>query len=126
MRVVANLLVVLGSLSILLICGVSVWAGGDFALNAGQLVEIAVEVNPQVKAAKAQWEAAQHQILQNYAPADPTFNYVNVDSNKDFNAATKCPCVQRELSVSGRGFAASGTSEADRADCTPVLRGGPA
>jgi outer membrane protein TolC len=104
MRLRANLLVVLGSLSILLIYGVPVWAGGDFALNAGQLVEIAAEVNPQVKAAKAQWEAAQHQILQNYAPADPIFNYTNVDSNKDFNAATHAHAFSESFQFPGEAL----------------------
>jgi outer membrane protein, heavy metal efflux system len=56
-------------------------------LTVGELVEVAIEVNPQVRATKEQWDAAQHQILQNYAPADPIFTYANVDSSKDFNAA---------------------------------------
>ena len=59
----------------------------ESALDVTQLVEIAVEVNPQIKAARAQWDAAQHQILQNYAPVDPIFTYGNLDSSKDFNAA---------------------------------------
>ncbi|MGH7934135.1 MAG: TolC family protein [Candidatus Binataceae bacterium] len=49
-------------------------------LTAGQLVEIAVEVNPQVRAARAQWMAAVHSIKQNYAPNDPIFGYANIDS----------------------------------------------
>ncbi|HEY1851746.1 MAG TPA: TolC family protein [Candidatus Binataceae bacterium] len=49
-------------------------------LDAAQLVEVAVEVNPQVKAARAQWQAAVHSIKQNYAPADPIFDYQNIDS----------------------------------------------
>lgn len=66
---------------------ISIPARAEAALNAGDLVEIAIEVNPQVRSLRAQWEAAQHQILQNYAPADPVFTYGNVDSSKDFNAA---------------------------------------
>jgi outer membrane protein TolC len=62
-------------------------AANETGLNADQLVEIAVEVNPQVKVAKAQWEVARHQILQNYAPVDPVFTYGNLESSKDFNAA---------------------------------------
>jgi len=50
-------------------------------LTVEQLVEIAIELNPQVRAAKEEWEAAQHQILQNYAPADPIFTYANVDAS---------------------------------------------
>jgi hypothetical protein len=34
----------------------------------------------------AQWRAAQHQILQNYAPADPVFTYGNLDSSRNFNS----------------------------------------
>jgi outer membrane protein TolC len=60
---------------------------GEQTLTAQQLVQIAISENPQVRAAKEQWQAAQHQILQNYAPADPTFTYANLDSSKDFNAA---------------------------------------
>jgi len=49
-------------------------------LNAAQLVEVAVEVNPQIKSARARWEAAVRSIRQNYAPADPIFSYQNIDS----------------------------------------------
>ena len=56
-------------------------------LTVDQLMEIAIEVNPQVRATREQWHAAQHQILQNYAPADPVFTYGQLDSDKGFNAA---------------------------------------
>jgi outer membrane protein TolC len=49
-------------------------------LTVQQLVQIAIEVNPQVKSARAQWNSALHQIKQNYVPADPTFSYNNLDS----------------------------------------------
>lgn len=49
-------------------------------LTASQLVEIAVEVNPQVRAAHARWMAAVHSIKQAYAPNDPIFSYANIDS----------------------------------------------
>ena len=62
-------------------------ARADSGLNAGQLVELAIESNPQVKAARARWDAAEHQILQNYAPADPQFEYTNVDSRKGLGEA---------------------------------------
>jgi len=55
-------------------------ARAESGLTADQLVELAIESNPEVKAAHARWDAAQHQILQNYAPADPQFQYSNVDS----------------------------------------------
>lgn len=44
------------------------WNSFDKQLTVEQLVEVAIELNPQVRAAKQQWYAAQHQILQNYAP----------------------------------------------------------
>jgi len=49
-------------------------------LDAAQLVEVALEANPQVKSARARWDAAVHSIRQNYAPADPIFSYQNIDS----------------------------------------------
>jgi outer membrane protein, heavy metal efflux system len=55
-------------------------APADPALGATQLVEIAVEVNPQIKAAHARWQAAVHSIRQNYAPADPVIGLFNTDS----------------------------------------------
>lgn len=54
------------------------WA--DPVLGPGQLVEIATEVNPQVRAARDRWYSAIHQVRQNYAPADPVLGYANVDS----------------------------------------------
>jgi cobalt-zinc-cadmium efflux system outer membrane protein len=57
-------------------------------LTVDQLVEVAIEVNPQIRVAKEQWDATQHQILQNYAPADPIFTYGQLDSSNNFNAAT--------------------------------------
>jgi len=55
-------------------------AGADSTLGAAQVVEIALEVNPQVHAARDRWYSATHQIKQNYAPADPVFGYANIDS----------------------------------------------
>jgi outer membrane protein TolC len=66
------------------VVGIFVFAGNvayaDSALGPAQLVEIAVEVNPQVHAARARWYSAMHSIRQNYAPADPVFGYANLDS----------------------------------------------
>ena len=52
----------------------------ETGLTVNQLVDIALEANPQVKSARAHWLAAEHSIMQNYAPADPIFGYANVDS----------------------------------------------
>jgi outer membrane protein, heavy metal efflux system len=62
-------------------------ARAEAGLNAEQLVDLAIEANPQVKAARARWDAAQHQILQNYVPADPLFDYANVDSRRGIGEA---------------------------------------
>jgi cobalt-zinc-cadmium efflux system outer membrane protein len=55
-------------------------AAAETGLNASQLVELAIESSPQIHSMRAQWLAAEHQIKQNYAPADPTFTYANVDA----------------------------------------------
>jgi outer membrane protein, heavy metal efflux system len=52
----------------------------EIKLELGQIVEIATEVNPQVRAARARWFSAMHQVKQNYAPADPLISYANTDS----------------------------------------------
>ena len=56
-------------------------AHAENGLNASQLVELAIESSPQINSMHAQWLAAQHQILQNYAPADPVFNFANIDAS---------------------------------------------
>ncbi len=50
------------------------------SLSLSQLVAIALQVNPQVRSARARWYAAAHNIKQNYAPADPIFTFLNEDS----------------------------------------------
>ena len=79
-------------------------AAAPQSLTAADLVEIAVEVNPQVRATKEQWEAAQHQILQNYAPADPIVTYGNIQSSKDFNAATHALGVSENFQFPGEAL----------------------
>jgi outer membrane protein TolC len=79
-------------------------ACAEAGFNANELVEIAIESNPQVRAVHAQWEAAEHQILQNYAPADPTFTYSNVDSSKDFNAAAHAHAFSENFQFPGEAF----------------------
>jgi hypothetical protein len=49
-------------------------------LTLEQLVEVATENNPQIKAARERWGSALHEIKQNYVPVDPTFSYSSVDS----------------------------------------------
>ncbi|MGC2756118.1 TolC family protein [Candidatus Binatus sp.] len=52
----------------------------DAPLSKDQLVEIAIEANPQVKTARYNWDAAVHSIKQTVAPNDPIFTYSNTDS----------------------------------------------
>lgn len=54
----------------------------DAPLTVSQLVEIAIEANPQVRSARYRWDAAVHSIKQTVAPNDPTFTYTNSDSVK--------------------------------------------
>jgi outer membrane protein TolC len=97
---------------------VTVWAAEDQPLTVEQLVEIAIEVNPQVRATKEQWDAAQHQILQNYAPADPTFTYGNLDSSKDFNAAVHAHSFSESFQFPGKALL-----QADEAKRTAEIAG---
>jgi len=76
----------------------------EAGLNAGELGEVAIESNPQIHSMRAQWEAAEHQILQNYAPADPTFTYSNVYSSKDFNAAYHAHAFSESFQFPGEAF----------------------
>jgi cobalt-zinc-cadmium efflux system outer membrane protein len=54
----------------------------DAPLSEAQLVEIAIEANPQVKSARYRWDSAVHSIRQSVAPNDPIFTYTNSDSVK--------------------------------------------
>ena len=58
-------------------------SSGGQALDVTQLVQVALEVNPQVRAARARWESAEHSIKQAYAPNDPQISYTNGDSAGD-------------------------------------------
>jgi outer membrane protein, heavy metal efflux system len=44
--------------------------------------------NPQVRSARHRWKSAQHQIVQNYTPADPLFSFSNQDSWRGFLAGS--------------------------------------
>ncbi len=96
----------------------TVWAAEEQPLTVEQLVEVAIEVNPQVRAAKEQWDAAQHEILQNYAPADPTFTYGNLESSKDFNAAVHVHSFSESFQFPGKALL-----QADEAKRTAEIAG---
>ncbi len=76
----------------------------ETGLNANQLVEIAIESNPQIHSMHAQWEAARHQVLQNYAPADPIFTYANVDASHGLlnHAATHSHSLTENFQFPGK------------------------
>jgi outer membrane protein, heavy metal efflux system len=61
----------------------SLASAGDAPLTESQLVEIAIEANPQVKSARYRWNSAVHSIKQTIAPNDPVFTYTNSDSPKN-------------------------------------------
>lgn len=92
-------------LSILLIPAAAM-AGGDPPVGVNALIEAALEVNPQVLAARAQWHAAIHSIKQNYAPADPIFGYANIDSptNGFSDASVHSLTVTQALQFPGKAL----------------------
>ena len=49
---------------------------------------MAVRASPQVRVARARWEAAAHSVKQNYAPADPMVGFASIDSPTDGFTAT--------------------------------------
>ena len=74
-----------GAMTLLLTIGAfdaSFVRAADAPLTVSQLVEIAIEANPQVKSARYRWDSAVHSIKQTVAPNDPIFTYTNSDSPK--------------------------------------------
>jgi outer membrane protein, heavy metal efflux system len=74
---------VTAAVAILLLGSANAVASGGQALDVTELVQVAIEVNPQVRAARARWESAEHSIKQAYAPNDPQVAYTNGDSAGD-------------------------------------------
>lgn len=61
----------------------------ETAFTIDQLVALAYRNNPNVKASRERWMAAQHSIKQAYAPNDPVFTYGNIDNpNNPFGKGT--------------------------------------
>jgi outer membrane protein, heavy metal efflux system len=89
-----------------------VWAGtlaqgriaGEGPVTLGELVRAVLRVNPQVAGAGARWYSAVHQIKQNYVPVDPTFTYANLESSKDFNAATHAHALSENFQFPGKAL----------------------
>ncbi len=61
----------------------SIARAAEAPLSEAQLVEIAIEANPQVKSARYRWDSAVHSIKQTVAPNDPVFTYTNSDAPKN-------------------------------------------
>jgi outer membrane protein TolC len=80
-------------------------AGSDPVLGLDQAVAIVTEVNPQVRGARLHWESAQHQIIQNYTPADPQYLYSNQDSWRGFllDSGLHSQLVTQSLQFPGKG-----------------------
>jgi outer membrane protein TolC len=90
-------------------------------LTVSQLVAIALQANPQVRASRARWYSATHSIKQNYAPADPIFTFLNEDSpNNPFFVKPTLQSFQvtQALQFPGKGYlqakVASGTADIAR------------
>ncbi len=97
-----------------------IWAA-EAGLTISQLVAIALQANPQVRAARARWYWAAHSVKQNYAPADPVFTFLNEDS--PYNPFFVKPTLQsfqvaQALQFPGKGYlqaqAASRTADIAR------------
>ena len=112
----SNRAIVVAFFTSCLIWTATAWGAREQPWTVQRLVEAAIEVNPQVRATREQWEAAQHQILQNYAPADPTFTYGNLDSSKDFNAAVHAHSFSESFQFPGKAL-----FQADEAKATAEI-----
>jgi outer membrane protein, heavy metal efflux system len=66
----------------MLTAGIAGPAAAEAPLTANQLVEMAIQANPQIKSARYRWQSAEHSIKQTVAPNDPIFTYTNSDSVK--------------------------------------------
>jgi outer membrane protein, heavy metal efflux system len=89
-------------------------ARAESPLTVDQLVEIAVEVNPQVKGAHYRWDAAVHSIKQAYTPNDPIFSYINGDSQQDLFNRASFHTIQASESFQFPGKALLQTDQARR------------
>src|SRR5579859_2851799 len=76
------------------------------ALSLRQVVDLAIEVNPQVRASRFRWESAKHQIIQNYTPADPQFAFTDSDSWRGFlnGSGTHNVTVTQSAQFPGKGL----------------------
>jgi len=82
-------------------------------LTADQVIALALEANPQVRAARARWYSANHSINQNYAPADPILSYGNFDSPTDGidHASSHSLQVSQSLQFPGKALLQADTAK---------------
>jgi outer membrane protein, heavy metal efflux system len=80
------------------------WNNAEKPLTLEELVQAAIAVNPSVRATFEQWGAAQHQILQNYAPADPVFTWGLLESSQHFNAGTHSHTITDNFQFPGEAL----------------------
>jgi outer membrane protein, heavy metal efflux system len=100
--------------SILMACVASTAAGATVApLSVEQVVAMAVEASPQVRAARARWKAAAHSVKQNYAPADPVVGFASIDSpTNGFSAASEQGFeVSQALQFPGKAILQAGNAQ---------------
>jgi outer membrane protein, heavy metal efflux system len=81
-------------------------AAASAKLTVEQVVAMALDVNSQVRSAQARWSAAEHQILPNYVPADPTVTYTNAASatNGISHPADLSFTLNQSLQAPGKGI----------------------
>jgi len=100
---------------VLAIVGVIWWlprAASAQQMSLAQVVAEVQRVNPQVRGARFRWESAQHQIIQNYTPADPQFMFSNVDSWRGVNdAGEQSLLLTQALQFPGKGLLQGRTAE---------------
>ena len=95
---VAAIMMLMGSLS------ANVVAAAPLSLD--QIVDMAVQVSPQVHAARARWESAKHSIMQKYAPEDPVLSFSSLDSptNGFSDASSRTYEVDQALQFPGKAL----------------------
>src|SRR5215469_17386325 len=71
-----------------------------------QVIVLAQTRNPQVLAARYRWNSAEHQIIQNYTPADPQFSFTDFDSWRGFlyDSGNHNLTVMQNLQFPGKGI----------------------
>ena len=88
MRSVIIMLALIGAFATAMLAA-SISSAAEITLTESRLVDIAIAANPQVRAARARWDAAVHSIAQTVAPNDPIFAFTNGDSpNHPFSGNT--------------------------------------